>query len=75
MEDLTELYCAVDDFWKSFKLDWEKHLLATGKSRRGPEPDLSIAEMMTIVILFHQSNYLNIFTDMSVVILKEIFLD
>lgn len=50
MEDLTELYCAVDDFWKLLKLEWEKHLLATGKSRRGPE--LSIAEMMTIVILF-----------------------
>jgi hypothetical protein len=57
MEDLTTLYCTVDDFWKSFRQEWEKHLIDSGKSKRGPEPELSIAEMMTIVILFHQSNY------------------
>jgi hypothetical protein len=57
MIDVTELYCTIDDFWKSFKQEWEKHLIDTGKAKRGPEPELSIAEMMTIVILFHQSNY------------------
>lgn len=57
MEDLTTLYCAVDDFWKSFKEEWAKHLLGSGKPRHGPEPELSIPEMMTIIILFHQSNY------------------
>lgn len=54
---LTELYCAVDDFWKIFKLEWNKHLIDSGRSKRGPEPELSTSEMMTIVILFHQSNY------------------
>ena len=54
---LTELYCTIDDFWKSFKQEWDKHLIDSGKSRRGPEPELTIPEMMTIVILFHQSNY------------------
>jgi hypothetical protein len=24
--DLTLLYCSVDDFWKSFKQEWDKHL-------------------------------------------------
>ena len=57
MIDVTELYCTIDDFWKSFKQEWEKHLIDAGKAKRGPEPELSIAEMMTIVILFHQSNY------------------
>jgi len=58
MFELTELYCTVDDFWKSFKTEWEKHLIDSGKpTRTGPEPSLSIAESMTIVILFHQSNY------------------
>lgn len=57
MIDLTELYCTIDDFWKSFKNEWEKHLIDSGKSKRGPEPSLSQAEMMTIIILFHQSNY------------------
>jgi hypothetical protein len=55
--DLTTLYCSVNDFWKSFKQEWNKHLLDNGKTKRGPEPELSIPEMMTIVILFHQSNY------------------
>lgn len=55
--DLTDLYCSVDDFWKSFKGEWDKHLINRGTSKRGPEPELTISEMMTIVILFHQSNY------------------
>ena len=57
MGDLTTLYCDVDDFWKQFRLEWEMHLINSGKIKRGPEPELSISEMMTIVILFHQSNY------------------
>lgn len=55
--ELTTLYCHIDDFWKAFRAEWEKHLLGSGKSRREPESELSIAEMMTIIILFHQSNY------------------
>lgn len=54
---LIQLYCTVDDFWKSFKQEWDKHLIDSGKSKRGPEPELTIPEMMTIVILFHQSDY------------------
>lgn len=57
MTDLTILFCSVDDFWKQFRSDWEQHLMGLGKARRGPEPELSVSEMMTIVILFHQSNY------------------
>ena len=55
--ELLKLFCSIDDFWKTFKIEWEKHLIGLGKSRRGPEPGLSISEMMTIIILFHQSNY------------------
>ena len=54
---LLELFCSIDDFWRTFKTEWEKHLIGTGKSKRGPKARLSISEMMTIVILFHQSNY------------------
>ncbi len=57
MLDLTALYCDVDDFWKDFKNEWKKHLIDSHKSKRGPKPALSIPEMMTISILFHQSNY------------------
>ncbi|CAF23461.1 IS982-like element ISPasp1 family transposase [Candidatus Protochlamydia amoebophila] len=55
--DVTELYCTIDDFWKSFKQEWEKHLIDSGKHKKGPESVLSPAEMMTIIVLFHQSNY------------------
>jgi len=57
MTDLTALYCQLDDFWKVFRKEWEQHLIDSGKEKRGPEPELSIPEMMTIVILFHQSNF------------------
>ena len=57
MGDLTVLYCNIDDFWKRFKSEWEKHLIDIGKNKRGPEAELSISEMMVIIILFHQSNY------------------
>lgn len=55
MNALVELYCSVDDFWKHFKNEWDKHLIARSWPY-GPEPELSTPEMMTIVILFHQSN-------------------
>jgi len=57
MDDITTVYCSIDDFWIAFKEEWDKHLLETGSSNRGPDPILSPSEMMTIFILFHQSNY------------------
>jgi len=58
MNELTELYCVVDDFWKLFKSEWNKHLIDRTWPH-GPDPKLSIPEMMTIVILFHQSQFRN----------------
>lgn len=57
MNDLTALFCSVDDFWKLFEQEWNKHLIDCGKPKTGPKPELSISEMITIVILFHQSNF------------------
>jgi len=57
MDALIELYCSVDDFWKAFKIEWEKSLI--GSSKHGPDPELSPSEMMVIVILFHQSHFRN----------------
>jgi len=54
---LTNLFCSIDDFWKTFVQEWNKHLLDSGRSKRGPDPELTMPEMMTIVILFHQSGY------------------
>ena len=57
MEDLTVLFCSVDDFWKQFEANWTENLIGSSKPKRGPNTELSISEMMTIVIMFHQSNY------------------
>lgn len=56
MEDLTTLFCSIHDFWISFENEWNKRLIGLDKPT-GPEPELSVPEMMTIVILFHQSNF------------------
>lgn len=57
MNNLVELFCSIDDFWKTFKSEWDSHLVDCKRLHRGPEPEMTISEMMTIVVLFHQSNY------------------
>jgi hypothetical protein len=27
MHDLVELFCSIDDFWKTFKSEWNAHLI------------------------------------------------
>jgi hypothetical protein len=44
-------------FIKELDLEWKKTLLSRRSNRRGPDCSMSDAEMMTIVILVHQSNY------------------
>lgn len=52
---LLELFCAVDDFciWLG-KQALDKQL---GSRKRGPQARLSLSEIMTILIHFHQSHY------------------
>lgn len=55
MLDFTKLFCSVDDFWKSFNS--QINCTQIGKPSRGPICSLSMSEVMTIMILFHQSNF------------------
>ena len=57
MESLLELFVCVDDFYQSFLPVLEQHLLTSGVIQRRRERSLSISEVMTIVIHFHQSHY------------------
>jgi hypothetical protein len=59
MESLLELFVHVDDFCQSFLPTLEQHLLTSGVIKRRRERSLSISEVMTIVIHFHQSHYRN----------------
>lgn len=55
---LLELFCAVDDFWKTFEPSWKQIQVGTGKQRQRAGR-LHESEMMTLVIHFHQSQYRN----------------
>ena len=54
-EQLIELFCNVDDFCQSFEPEWNKHLLSCEKKLRSKH--MSLSEVMTIAIHFHQSGY------------------
>lgn len=57
MKSLTELFCDVDDFCQEFLPMWRKRLLLAGEIQRQRKRSLSISEIMTILIHFHQSHY------------------
>jgi hypothetical protein len=54
---LLELFVSVDDFCLVFLPFWESKLLADGSKKRCRAGQLSMSEIMTILIYFHQSNY------------------
>jgi hypothetical protein len=56
---LLELFVDVDDFCLVFLPFWERKLLADGSKKRCRSGQLSISEIMTIIIHFHQSQYRN----------------
>lgn len=57
MNSLLELFCDVDDFCKEFVPIWNRQLLARGEKQRQRSRSLTISEIMTILITFHQSHY------------------
>lgn len=57
MDSLTELFCQVDDFCRLFEPAWEQRLLSTGTKKRRRRSQLSLSELMTLTILFHQLRF------------------
>ncbi|MDN5270347.1 IS982 family transposase [Chloroflexus sp. MS-CIW-1] len=57
MDSLLELFCDVDDFCKVVLPIWQNRLLTSGAMQRRRKSSLSISEIMTILIYFHQSHY------------------
>lgn len=57
MDSLTELFCLTDDFCRVFEPIWEQHLLETGAKKRQRPSELSLSELMTLTILFHQLRF------------------
>ena len=57
MDSLLELFCDVDDFCKAFLPIWDQQLLSNGQKQRQRKRSLTMSEVMTILIAFHQSHY------------------
>ncbi len=57
MDHLTELFCLIDDFCRQFEPAWEHRLLANGKKKRRRKSELSLSELMTLAVLFHQLRF------------------
>ncbi len=57
MDSLLELFCDVDDFCQAFLPFWTQQLLSSGQKQRQRARSLTISEIMTILIAFHQSHY------------------
>ena len=54
---LVEIFCEVDDFCKAFQKQYEEHLLGTGPGPQGPVPGLCESEIITILLVLHNSGF------------------
>ena len=50
MDSLLELFCDVDDFCEEFKPELDKKMLQSGKIHRNRERNMTVSEMMTLLI-------------------------
>ena len=56
---LEELFCSIDDFCRDFEPSWRKQQLKSAQRCRFRNRRLSLSEIMTILVLFHTSEYKN----------------
>ncbi|MDD5581471.1 MAG: IS982 family transposase [Methylobacter sp.] len=57
MDSLTGLFCLIDDFCCLFEPAWERHLLTSGAKKRRRPCEVSLPELMTLAVLFHQLRF------------------
>ena len=57
LERLTEVFCEVDDFCQAFETQWQSYLLGSGAPPRGPQPGLSVSEIITLLLVLHSSGF------------------
>ena len=56
---LTEIFCQIDDFCNNFDTNYQHFFLGGPIKKRQKACNMSLSEIMTIVILFHISSYRN----------------
>lgn len=57
MIPLEEIYCLIDDFCKYFEQEQSKRLLSNPNRKRNRICQMSLSEIMTILVMFHYSHY------------------
>jgi hypothetical protein len=57
MDNLTELFCLIDDFCRRFEPAWERRRLSSGVRKRQRKGELSLSELMALAVLFHQLRF------------------
>ena len=51
--DILSVFCQIDDFCRRFEPAWQHQLLASAGKKRNRTSRLSLSEIMTILVLFH----------------------
>jgi transposase len=57
MDSLTETYCLIDDFCRQFEPIWHKRMLQAGSKKRQRKSELSLSELATLAVFFHQLRF------------------
>lgn len=57
--NILPLFFEIDEFCQRFEPIWNRQLMAENRKRRNRRRSLALSEVMTILILFHQSGYRN----------------
>ena len=55
---IINIFFELDEFWKTFQPQYQHYLLKTGRSRYR-ETQLTMSEIMTILVLFHMGGFRN----------------
>ncbi len=59
MLSLEALFCKIDDFCRDFEARWTQRLLRDGLRQRQRQRTMSLSEIMTLLVAFHQQGYRN----------------
>jgi hypothetical protein len=57
MSQLIAMFCDIDDFCKVFEPRYTQRRLQSGQRQRIRQSQLSLSEIMTIIVYFHSSHY------------------
>jgi hypothetical protein len=57
--ELTSLFYLIDEFCKEFEPKWRAERISSGPRQRNRAYRLSLSEILTIMVHFHQSNHRN----------------